>query len=404
MSDSEKQTDESAESEEQKRLDLGRAQRHDLKRPGKKEKRFSEIDGRYIPPPELQKEIDKLAEAKAQALQARQKKGLRGLFVRTDTAQTAEEREEKKRELKAAGRQIKELRGMKSRSEIRKEKKSKRKESLDDEALTAETEAEALPERREPQAKRKSFSDTVKLLNAESAKPDAYKPLRASPAQKKLPDGVLVDGLFFPVGVIYYDAHDLPADRVIVVKRVLRRSGELLLDAHAPDTDRDGFIPMSRVCKLYDLRTMTEIQNPYAFVSDGIRNARGIEDETLIDILARARYDLVLLGAVAGNLEPSDGTRQSVVCDYISARCGFIAFDGGKLLDYIKSLGSDDAAFQDALDVLVCLPRDVVSNLVRAFLQLVLGGGIVRPKQRELTAELFYALRIAGIELNIMGL
>lgn len=402
MSDSEKTTDESAESEEQKRLDLGRAQRHDLKRPGKKEKRFSEIDGRYIPPPELQKEIDKLAEAKAQALQAQQKKGLRGLFVRTDAAKTAEEQEEKKRELKAAGRQIKELRGVKSRSKIRKEKKSKSEEQSAGEAFTAEP--EALPERREQQTKRKSFSDTVRLLNAESAKPDAYKPIRTAPAQKKLPDGVLVDGLSYPMGVIYYDAHDLPADRVIVVKRVLRRSGELLLDAHAPDTGGDGFIPLTRVCKLYDLRTMTEIRNPYAFVTDGIKNEKGIGDETLIDILARARYDLVLLGAVAGDLDSSDATKRNVVCDYISARCGFIAFDGGELLDYIKALGSDDAAFQDALDVLVCFPRDVVSNLVRAFLQLVLGGGIVRPKQRELTAELFYALRLAGIELNIMGL
>lgn len=403
MSDSEKQTDESAQSEEQKRLDLGRAQRHALRRPGKKEKRFSEIDGRYIPPPELQKEIDKLAEAKAQALQGRRKKKLKELFFRTETAETALKQEEEKQELKIAGRKIKELRGMKSRSKIRKEKKSKQKDTITDDSFTPE--AEAFPEeRQEPQTKRKSFSDTVKLLNAESAKPDAYKPLMAMPAQKKLPDGVLIDEIAYPTGVIYYDVHDLPADRVIVVKRVLRRSGELLLDVYAPDTGGNGFIPLSRVCQLYDLRTMTEIQNPYAFLTDKIKNEKGIEDETLIDILARARYDVVLLSAAAGNLDASDGTKQGILCDYISARCGFIAFDGGKLLDYIKALGSDDAAFQNALDVLVCFPRDVVSNLVRAFLQLVLGGGVVRPKQRELTAELFYALRIAGIELNIMGL
>ena len=60
MSDSEKQKHEAADSEEQKRVDLARAQHRTLKRPGKKEKRFSEIDGRYVPPPELQKEIDKL--------------------------------------------------------------------------------------------------------------------------------------------------------------------------------------------------------------------------------------------------------------------------------------------------------------------------------------------------------
>ena len=394
MSDSEKQTDESSESEELKRLDLERARHRTLKRPGKKEKRFSEIDGRYIPPPELQKEIDKLAEEKAKA--AQKKKGMLGLFSRSSApAQSAAEKE-KTEELKAANRQIRELRGVKSRSKIRKQKKSQTDELP---VFTDEPKSEPAAE----PSKRTSFLNTVKLLNAESAKPDAYKPLIAMPAQKKLPDGAVVDGVAYPLGVIYQDAHDLTVDRVVVVYRVLRKNGELLLDAYAPDTGRDGFIPVSRVYRLYALKTMTEINNPYDFLTNGIKTADDDCDSELLHILTRARYDVVLLAAALGDAAAGEAKRK-VVCDYISARCGFIAFDAAKLLDYIKTLGLNDAVFQEALDVLVSMPRDVVSNLVRAWLQVVLGGGIVRPKQRELTAELFYALRIAGIELNIMGL
>jgi len=394
MSDSEKQTDESSESEELKRLDLERARHRTLKRPGKKEKRFSEIDGRYIPPPELQKEIDKLAEEKAKA--AQKKKGMLGLFSHPSAPVQSEAEKEKTEELKAANRQIRELRGVKSRSKIRKQKKSQTDELP---VFTDEPESEPA----EP-SKRTSFLNTVKLLNAESAKPDAYKPLIAMPAQKKLPDGAVVDGVAYPLGVIYQDAHDLTVDRVVVVYRVLRKNGELLLDAYAPDTGRDGFIPVSRVYRLYALKTMTEINNPYDFLTNGIKTADDDCDSELLHILTRARYDVVLLAAALGDAAAAGEAKRKVVCDYISARCGFIAFDAAKLLDYIKTLGLNDAVFQEALDVLVSMPRDVVSNLVRAWLQVVLGGGIVRPKQRELTAELFYALRIAGIELNIMGL
>ena len=395
MSDSEKQTDESSKSEDLKRLDLERARHRTLKRPGKKEKRFSEIDGRYIPPPELQKEIDKLAEEKAKA--AQKKKGMLGLFSHPSAPAQSEAEKKKTEELKAANRQIRELRGVKSRSKIRKQKKSQTDELP---VFTDEPESEPAAE----PSKRTSFLNTVKLLNAESAKQDVYKPLIAMPAQKKLPDGVVVDGLAYPLGVIYQDVHDLTVDRVVVVYRVLRKNGELLLDVYAPDTGRDGFIPVSRVYRLYALKTMTEINNPYDFLTNGIKTADDDCDSELLHILTRARYDVVLLAAALGDAAVAGEAKQKVVCDYISARCGFIAFDAAKLLDYIKTLGLNDAVFQEALDVLVSMPRDVVSNLVRAWLQVVLGGGIVRPKQRELTAELFYALRIAGIELNIMGL
>ena len=100
MSDSEKQKHEAADSEEQKRVDLARAQHRTLKRPGKKEKRFSEIDGRYVPPPELQKEIDKLVEAKAQA--AQKKKGLLKLFKRDAPPLSAEEKNKEIAEKKTA--------------------------------------------------------------------------------------------------------------------------------------------------------------------------------------------------------------------------------------------------------------------------------------------------------------
>ena len=320
-----------------------------------------------------------------------------GLFSHPSAPAQSEAEKEKTEELKAANRQIRELRGVKSRSKIRKQKKSQT-----DELPVFADEPEAEPAA-EP-SKRASFLNTVKLLNAESAKRDAYKPLIAMPAQKKLPDGAVVDGVAYPLGVIYQDAHDLTVDRVVVVYRVLRKNGELLLDVYAPDTGRDGFIPVSRVYRLYALKTMTEINNPYDFLTNGIKTADDDCDSELLHILTRARYDVVLLAAALGDAAVAGEAKQKVVCDYISARCGFIAFDAAKLLDYIKTLGLNDAVFQEALDVLVSMPRDVVSNLVRAWLQVVLGGGIVRPKQRELTAELFYALRIAGIELNIMGL
>lgn len=396
MGDSEKQTDNSSDGGEQKLIDLERARHRSLKRPGKKEKRFSEVDGRYIPPPELQKEIDKLAEEKAKA--AQKKKGLRGRFARQTAALPIEAERQKTEELKTANRQIRELRGVKSRTK-------KRKSEKNEEPRVFVDDPDAPPPLTEEQTKRKSFLNTVRLLNAESAKPDAYKPLIAMPPQKKLPDGVLIDDIAYPVGVIYWDAHDLLADRVVAVRRVARKKEEVLLCVYAPDMGRDGFIPVNRIVRLYDLKTMTEIENPHAFITQGLRNAPALPCGGVTDVLAFARYELVLLAAVKRRGKTLDKSEEKLFLDYISARCGFIAFDAAELLDYIKTLEPDDKTFQEALTVLVSLPQEVVFSCVRAFLQLVLGGGVVRPKQRELSAELLYALRCAGIELNnITGL
>ena len=179
MSDSEKQRDET--SEEQKRADLARARRLTLKRPGKKEKRFSEIDGRYIPPPELQKEIDKLVKAKAEAVQ--KKKGLLTLFKRDSAPLSAEEEKKEKAEKKRQTRQIRELRGMERRAE---------KNNREAEKTVPDVQEENGQQSFAEETKRSSFLKTVSLLNAESAKPDAYKSLISLPPQKKLPDGVLV--------------------------------------------------------------------------------------------------------------------------------------------------------------------------------------------------------------------
>ena len=135
-----------------------------------------------------------------------------------------------------------------------------------------------------------------------------------------------------------------------------------------------------------------------------IRDASFSKSESLVDILSFARYDLVLLAAVAGDKKKLEKPKEKLFLDYISARCGLIAFDGTELLDYIEALEPDDGMFQEALDVLTGLPHETATALVRTFLQLMLGSGVVRPKQRELYAELLYALRCAGVDLNIMGL
>ena len=392
MSDSEKQKDEAADGEDQKRVDLARARHRTLKRPGKKEKRFSEIDGRYIPPPELQKEIDKLVEAKAQA--AQKKKGLLKLFKRGAPPLSADEEKKEKAEKKRQTRQIRELRGM-----------QKRTDDGGREADTALPPEEGNPQNGfAPEPKRSSFLKTVSLLNSESAKPDAYKSLIALPPQKKLPDGVLVDEIAYPAGVIYWDAHDLLADRVAVIHRVLRRDAELLLSVYAPDTEKNGVIPANRIVRLYDLASMRKIEDAYGFVIRDIRDAVPLKSESLIEVLAFARYDLLLLAAVAGDKKKLEKRKEKLFLDYVRARCGAIAFDGTELLDYIKDLEPDDGMFQEALDVLTGFPREIATVLVRTFLQLMLAGGIVRPKQRELYAELLYALRCAGMDLNIMGL
>ncbi len=391
MSDSEKQRDET--SEEQKRADLARARRLTLKRPGKKEKRFSEIDGRYIPPPELQKEIDKLVKAKAEAVQ--KKKGLLTLFKRDSAPLSAEEEKKEKAEKKRQTRQIRELRGMERRAE---------KNNREAEKTVPDVQEENGQQSFAEETKRSSFLKTVSLLNAESAKPDAYKSLISLPPQKKLPDGVLVGKIAYPLGVIYWDAHDLLADRVVVVHRVLRHNAQLLLSVYAPDTEKNGVIPADRIVRLYDLASMRKIDDAYGFMIQDIRDASFSKSESLVDILSFARYDLVLLAAVAGDKKKLEKPKEKLFLDYISARCGLIAFDGTELLDYIEALEPDDGMFQEALDVLTGLPHETATALVRTFLQLMLGSGVVRPKQRELYAELLYALRCAGVDLNIMGL
>lgn len=393
MSDSEKQKHEAADSEEQKRVDLARAQHRTLKRPGKKEKRFSEIDGRYVPPPELQKEIDKLVEAKAQA--AQKKKGLLKLFKRDAPPLSPEEKNKEIAEKKRQTRQIRELRGMQKRTEDDGRKAA-------DAALIPEEDGSQNDFAPEP--KRSSFLKTVSLLNSESAKPDAYKSLIALPPQKKLPDGILVDEIAYPAGVIYWDAHDLLADRVVVIHRVLRHNAELLLSVYAPDTEKNGIIPANRIVRLYDLASMRKIEDAYGFVTQDIRDAVSLKSESLIDVLAFARYDLLLLAAASGGKKKLEKRKEKLFLDYVSVRCGAIAFDGTELLDYIKALDPDDGMFQEALDVLTGLPHEIATALVRTFLQLMLADGIMRPKQRELYAELLYALRCAGMDLNIMGL
>ena len=53
--------------EQQKQTDLVRAQARSVSRPIKKEQRHSKVDGRYIPPEEIKKEIEKLEKAKKEA-------------------------------------------------------------------------------------------------------------------------------------------------------------------------------------------------------------------------------------------------------------------------------------------------------------------------------------------------
>lgn len=62
-----------SELEQQKQTDLARAQARSVARPIKKERRHSQVEGRYIRPEEVKKEIAKLERAKREA--AEKKKG-----------------------------------------------------------------------------------------------------------------------------------------------------------------------------------------------------------------------------------------------------------------------------------------------------------------------------------------
>lgn len=361
-----------------KMRDLIIAQNLNLRRPGKKEQRFSKTDGRYIPPPEIKKEVEKLKAAKEEA--ERRKNRIFGVIPLKSSKKNAEKNEkpdsvpteeppppEKKKKLvrKISKKRISELRGTDKYDKTEK---------------------------------------TVSLLNSESERRDAYSPFSAAvPQTPPVFSEKEIDVPPFPIGLIFDDARGFLTDCVFVVRRVrCLFSGVFIKGAQIGGEEEE--IALSSVVGAYDLKTMKPFDDLWGFLTRGISAAEPMPDGDLPLILASVRYDLLALAFVSGRAFDDGSVERKIWTDYISERCGLIDFDETQILDYIRTLSPDEQGFFDAIDVVVRQPRRVVESFVRAFVRLVLADGVVRPAERRALAEVLLAAREQGFAPKMFGL
>ena len=371
MADGEKYGGENADDE--KLRDLMIAQGLNLRRPGKKEQRFTKTDGRYIPPPEIKKEVEKLKAAKEEA--ARKKNRIFGVIPRgapkkktakEDDAPPPPPEEKKKPAHKISKKRIRELRGT---------------------------------------DKYDKTSKTVDLLNAESERRDSFNTVFAGgypppPAFEEreinLPP--------FPVGLLFDDETGRLVDCVFVVRKVDCTFSGVFIEGFSPDLARGERINLANVVGAYDLRTMKPVDDPTDFFTRAVMSMTPLPAGDLPLILASVRYELLALARVARRVFDGGDGEKKLWTDYISARCGLIDFDETQILDYIKALSPDDQAFFDAVDVVAGQPRHVVEPFVRAFVRAVLADGVVRPGERKALADVLCAVRERGYSPKMFGL
>ncbi len=440
--------DAQAELEQQKQTDLARAQARSVARPIKKEKRFSQIEGRYIRPEEVKKEIAKLEQAKKEA--AEKKKGLFfrlfGKKTKTDSPDRINQTPEKAKEdipkkyLSPAERkekadQIRKLRG------IAVQENDVDNEIYDSEDLfsdnTVDQEAfDTIPEETEARSAPTgfSFAESVKRLadKQNSARRDVETEdtvsfLPAPQEQKEfsdlsediekagalfapdagLPDGTIATALSVAIGFIYWDEDGQPVDRIITVRRLFARGGDILIDAFCHDVSAPRLIPFSKGIRLYQLQTMTANENPREFLLyhvAGLIGGSRFDSAGFAQVLSVVRYDLAALAFVAkADFNKSDEENE-LMLSYVLQRCPTIDFDENEMLDYISMLVPDEQSFFEAIEIVIKQPHDVVFLFVHTFLQMLLSDGVLHENERDLLAELLYLLQLEGIELNRLGL
>lgn len=435
-----------SELEQQKQTDLARAQARSVARPIKKERRHSQVEGRYIRPEEVKKEIAKLERAKREAAEKK-----KGFFSRlfgnkkeepppAETAQP-EKKEEKQgpestlslAEKKQKAAQIRKLRGIAAQDD------DAGGRSFDANDLSADYPQDtepfaAIPEETEIDSGRASFSfaESVKRLTEEQILPiQGGTPAGegAFPAEQQdlsdlsgeienagalfaplgagMPDGTIATALSVAVGFIYWDEDGQLVDRIITIRRLFARGGDILIDAFCHDVSAPRLIPFSKGVRLYQLRTMAACENPREFFLYHVAGLAGddqFDSAGFARVLSVVRYDLAALAFVArADFNKSD-EENALMLSYVSQRCPTIDFDENEMLDYISMLVPDEQSFFEAIEIVVRQPQDIVFLFVHTFLQMMLSDGVLHENERELLAELLYLLQLEGIELNRLGL
>lgn len=437
----------------QKESDLARAQARSVVRPIKKELRHSQIEGRYIRPAELQKEVDKLEEAKRKAETKK-----KGIFSRLFGGRKKEKAAEKKssqtddakkdqsdipdEEKKKKAEQIRKLRGiaLKKRQYEAQEAEARylavnglsatvseipKPEVVPPpvnalEAIPLETEM-PLSEKKETE-QRFSFTQAVRRLEtdeeiAEHAIPEEPEEtscdlnererLCFAPNPSDGPDGMIATALSAAVGFIYWDEDGQRTDRIITIRRLFLKQGDILIDAFCHDIGAPRLISFSRGIRLYNLQTMKPYENPREFLLHQI-SGRASENQPAVSgftmALSVVRYELTALVYVAKSDFNRTEEENKLMLAYISQRCPTIDFDENEMLDYIAMLVPDDQSFFEALEFVVKQSQDIVFLFTRTFLQMMLSDGVLQEKERELLAELLYLLQSEGFDLGRIGL
>ncbi len=442
--------DSKEELERQKQTDLARAQARTVSRPIKKERRHSQIDGRYIPPEEIKKEIAKLEQAKREA--AEKKKGFFSrLFSNTEKeevlkgeSEPVEQKLPDKPELSAAEKKqqaekIQKLRGISVQEEETEDLSFDAEDLFSDYPQEEPGVFDSIPREDEPRSESFSFSESVKRLTESQTAPVSEQlpfaeqlplpdTLPEPPEQKEfsdlsdeiekapelfapldsgLPDGTIASALSVAVGFIYWDEDGQMVDRIITIRRLFARGGDILIDAFCHDISAPRLIPFSRGIRLYQLHTMSACENPREFLLYHIAGLAGNDDSSspgFAQALSVVRYDLAALAFVArADLNKSDEENE-LMSAYVLQRCPTIDFDEREMLDYISMLVPDEQSFFEAIEIVVKQPQDTVLLFVHTFLQLMLSDGVLHENERELLAELLYLLQLEGIELNRVGL
>lgn len=454
----------SAEQEDRKRQDLRRATARTVFRPLKKESRHSQVDGRYIRPDEIDKEVEKLNRAK------RAQKGFFArLFSKIGTEQgKADQISEKPMpesektglslaERKKKAERIQKLRGI---STAARRDRLQTRESPPSEEKHRQSKAEerfsAIPEERTKATGQVSagfsFAESVKRLAEQSDAPVAPErdavmvdapfqnatpygapqidpryyarfanafstteqpdfengaDIRFAPENPPPPDGMIASALSVAVGFAYRDDDDSFVDRIITVRRLIRRRGDILIDAFCHDIAAPRLIPFSRGVKLYDLQTMTAVDDPRGFLLHtvaGVAGRQNGKDAGFIAALSVVRYDLAALAFAARADFGKSEEENRIMLAYVMQRCPTIDFDESEMLRYIAMLVPDEESYFEAIETVAEQPQNIVSLFAHTFLQMVLSDGVLHENERELLAELLYLLQARGTDLNRLGL
>jgi len=425
--------------DQQKQVDLLRAQARSVARPIKKELRHSQIEGRYIRPEEVKKEIEKLEQAKQKAEE--KKKGLfRRLFGRKKTKaspesnaesttdqviseQTADKSEKDKEEKKKKAKLIQRLRGIASARKARNSQEAEQRylsvnglempdsdDFIPQEDGFIEEESDIPPETENevPFAQNDSSFDEQGQYGDRSDVDEAELSRRLfAPLPADRPDGIIATALSVAVGFVYWDEEDQKVDRVITIRKLFYRQGDILIDAFCHDIAAPRLIVFSRGIKMYNLQTMKTYDNPRDFVMHhltGLSENGDFRASGFTAALSVVRYELAALVYVAKSDFDRSDEENRLMLSYISQRCPTIDFDENKMLDYIAMLVPDEQSFSEALGIVIKQPQDIVLLFARTFLQMMLSDGVLHENERELLAELLYLLQTEGIELSRLGL